>query len=52
MKKKTNSTDREQVMGYEGPGKAVNFFDPVPDEETEKLTNSDVVNSLPDNKKE
>ncbi|MCA1053933.1 hypothetical protein LCM10_02955 [Rossellomorea aquimaris] len=30
---KKEKQDREQVMGFEGPGKAVNFFDPYPDED-------------------
>jgi hypothetical protein len=30
---KKDQSDKEQVVGFEGPGKAVNFFDPYPDED-------------------
>lgn len=30
---KKNQSDKEQVVGFEGPGKAVNYFDPYPDED-------------------
>ncbi|MCA1058601.1 hypothetical protein LCL96_06620 [Rossellomorea aquimaris] len=44
MKKNDKSkNDKEQVVGFAGPGKVVNFFDPYPDEEEENVNNSDTV---------
>ncbi|MCA1062894.1 hypothetical protein LS684_23200 (plasmid) [Cytobacillus spongiae] len=37
--------DKETVIGIEGPGKVVNFFDPYPDKEDAKVNNSDSVNA-------
>ncbi|MFC7783822.1 MULTISPECIES: hypothetical protein [unclassified Rossellomorea] len=37
--------DKEQVVGYEGPGKLVNFFDPYPAEDEAKVNNSDTVDN-------
>ncbi|WRP04795.1 hypothetical protein U9J35_12800 [Rossellomorea aquimaris] len=47
MKKNENNTeDKEQVIGFGGQGKVVNFFDPYPDEDEENVNNSDTVDNL------
>ncbi|WP_175991419.1 hypothetical protein [Bacillus sp. Marseille-Q1617] len=33
--------DKEQVKGFEGPGRAVNFFDPYPDEDKVNYKNAE-----------
>lgn len=35
--------DKEQVVGFDGPGKVINFFDPYPDQDEENVNNSDTV---------
>ncbi|WP_171050790.1 hypothetical protein [Bacillus sp. BHET2] len=46
MKKRYHEKeDKEQVVGFEGLGNVVNFFDPFPDENETKVNNSDTVDS-------
>jgi hypothetical protein len=48
MKKSDEAKDdKEQVIGFSGPGKVVNFFDPYPDEKEENANNSDTVDPHP-----
>ena len=37
--------DKEQVVGFDGPGKVINFFDPYPDQDEENVNNSDTVDN-------
>ncbi|MGM0854174.1 MAG: hypothetical protein ACQEWI_16455 [Bacillota bacterium] len=46
MKKNDHVKEHKvQVVGYEGPGKLVNFFDPYPAEDEAKVNNSDTVDN-------
>lgn len=38
---KKQHQDKEQVIGFEGPGRAVNFFDPYPDEDKVNYKNAE-----------
>jgi hypothetical protein len=49
-KNEKNTEDNEQVIGFEGPGKVVNFFDPYPDEDEKNVNNSDTVDNHPSEK--
>ncbi|WP_061809887.1 hypothetical protein [Rossellomorea vietnamensis] len=47
MKKSDKAKDdKEQVIGFSGQGKVVNFFDPYPDEKDENANNSDTVDPI------
>ncbi|BCB03900.1 hypothetical protein [Bacillus sp. KH172YL63] len=44
MKKRNRKdADTEQVIGFDGPGRVVNFFDPYPEEDDAEANNSDMV---------
>ncbi|MBN8193084.1 hypothetical protein JI667_13110 [Bacillus sp. NTK074B] len=45
MDKEKSKRDQEQVTGFAGPGKVVNFFDPYPDEDEANVNNSDTVDN-------
>ncbi|MDX8344477.1 hypothetical protein [Rossellomorea sp. YZS02] len=45
MNKEKSKSDLEQVTGFDGPGKIVNFFDPYPDEDEANVNNSDTVDN-------
>jgi hypothetical protein len=38
---KKEHVDKEQAVSFEGPGKAVNFFDPYPDEDKVNYKNAE-----------